>query len=308
MGIPTILDTDIGHDVDDVWALAFLLRCPELDVKLITTTTGDTVYRARLVAKMLTLLGCTHIPIGIGIPLDDNPHTHDEWLGDFNLADYSGTVIQDGVGAICDTIVRADQTVSLICIGPLPNIAAALAREPRICANAKFVGMHGSIHRGYLGAPKPMREFNVKLHALSCRAVFEADWEKVITPLDTCGDIVLDGQRFADIAQAAERNGSVSAAGICIDNHLAWFKAVSDWPILKDMDPQQQSSILYDLVAIYLGFADGLLEMERLPIVVTPDGKTMIDDTGSPVNCALNWRDQGAFLDLVTHRLTETQA
>ena len=64
MGIPTILDTDIGHDVDDVWALAFLLRCPELDVKLITTTTGDTVYRASLVAKMLTLMECTHIPIG----------------------------------------------------------------------------------------------------------------------------------------------------------------------------------------------------------------------------------------------------
>ena len=44
MGIPVIVDTDIGHDVDDVWALAFLLRCPELDVKLITTTTGDTLY------------------------------------------------------------------------------------------------------------------------------------------------------------------------------------------------------------------------------------------------------------------------
>ena len=59
MAIPTVLDTDIGHDVDDVWALAFLLRCPELDVKLITTSTGDTVYRARLVAKILELMDCT---------------------------------------------------------------------------------------------------------------------------------------------------------------------------------------------------------------------------------------------------------
>ena len=55
-----------------------------------------------------------------------------------------------------------------------PNIAAALARQPGICGNAKFVGMHGSIRRGYLDAPKPMREFNVKTHALACRAVFEA--------------------------------------------------------------------------------------------------------------------------------------
>ena len=93
MAIPTILDTDIGHDVDDVWALAFLLKCPELDIKLITTSTGDTVYRAELVAKMLQLLGRTDIPIGIGIPLDDNPHTHDAWLEDFDMQHYPGTVL-----------------------------------------------------------------------------------------------------------------------------------------------------------------------------------------------------------------------
>jgi inosine-uridine nucleoside N-ribohydrolase len=303
MAIPTILDTDIGHDVDDVWALAFLLRCPELDVKLITTSTGDTVYRARLVAKILELMHCTHIPIGIGIPLDDNPHTHDGWLGDYDLDQYSGTVLPDGVGALCDTIMRADDTVSLICIGPVPNIAAALARQPEITEKAKFIGMHGSIRRGYLDAPKPMREFNVKMHALACRAVFEASWEKVITPLDTCGNVILDGERFASIRQAAERDGHASAAGISIDNHLGWFEAVRSWPILKNLDPLKQSSILYDLVAVYLGFADDLLDMETLPIVVTPDGKTLVDATGEAVHCAMNWRDKNAFLDLVTERL-----
>ena len=115
---PVILDTDIGHDVDDVWALVFLLCCPELDVKLITTTTGDTVYRARLVAKILELMGREDIPIGIGIPLDDNPHTHATWLGDYELKEYDGTVLRDGIGALCDTILDQDELVTLICIGP----------------------------------------------------------------------------------------------------------------------------------------------------------------------------------------------
>ena len=53
MAIPVILDTDIGLDVDDVWALVFMLKCPEPDAKLITTDTGDTHYAARLVAKLL---------------------------------------------------------------------------------------------------------------------------------------------------------------------------------------------------------------------------------------------------------------
>ena len=69
---PVILDTDIGFDVDDVWALAFLLRCPELDIKLITTDTGDTHYSAKIVAKLLQIAGRTDIPIGIGIPLDED--------------------------------------------------------------------------------------------------------------------------------------------------------------------------------------------------------------------------------------------
>ena len=40
--IPVILDTDLGTDIDDSWAIAYMLKCPELDVKLITTATGDT--------------------------------------------------------------------------------------------------------------------------------------------------------------------------------------------------------------------------------------------------------------------------
>ena len=132
MAIPIILDTDIGFDVDDVWALVFLLKCPELDVKLITTTTGDTWYRAALVAKILTIAGRTDIPIGVGIPLDYSAPTHEAWLGDFQLSEYPGVVIEDGIGALCETVLNSQEPVSLIGIGPLPNIAAALSRSPTI--------------------------------------------------------------------------------------------------------------------------------------------------------------------------------
>ncbi len=300
MGIPVILDTDIGFDVDDVWALVFLLQCPELDVKLITTSTGGTVYRARMVAKILEIVGREDIPIGIGLPLDPMAETHASWLGDYPLGDYAGRVFRDGVGALCETIVASEEVVSLICIGPLPNVAAALAREPEIVNNARFVGMHGSIRRGYLGSPKPMREYNVKQYAHSCQAVFAAPWEKVITPLDTCGTVVLKGERFARVLEAAQAN---EIAAIVADNHLQWFEAVRDWPVLQDVDPLRQSSVLYDTVAIYLAFSTDFLAMEMLPIVVTADGKTLIDEAGEPVSCAMEWKDKDGFLDLLVERL-----
>jgi inosine-uridine nucleoside N-ribohydrolase len=299
VAIPVILDTDIGLDVDDVWALVFMLKCPELDVKLITTDTGDTHYAARLVAKLLGIAGRADIPIGIGVPLDDHEATHAEWLGDYQLEDYPGQTLTDGVGAICDTIMGSEQPVTLISIGPVPNLAAALQREPKIIEKSRFIGMHGSLRRGYMGAPKPMREYNVMKHSRSCELVFASDWHKTITPLDTCGTVMLEGDQFQTLVNCKD-----PLTKAVLDNHFGWSKVVKDWPGLRDLDLQIQSSVLYDTVAIYLAFSEEYLEMETLPIVVTPDGKTLIDESGKPVRCATEWKDQHAFKRFLVERLT----
>lgn len=303
MGIPVIIDTDIGTDVDDMWALAFALRCPELDIRLITTCTGDVEYRAALVAKLLEVAGRTDIPIGLGLPLDAAPEPQKAWIEDYQLNLYPGVVIEDGVGAICDTINQSENPVTIIAIGPLPNIAAALQRAPSIIENSKFIGMHGSLRIGYLGAPKPMKEYNVKQHALSCKSVFEASWEKEITPLDTCGNIILTGDNFQRV-----RNSADDLVRAVIENHLIWYEAVASSPVvgpfIKKMDPQVQSSILYDCVAIYMAFSSDGLVYEKLPILITEDGMTVIDDDGSMVNCATSWSDIEAFYSFLSARLT----
>ena len=51
---PVILDTDIGDDIDDTWALGVLLKSPELDLKLVVTDYGKVNYRPRVVAKFLS--------------------------------------------------------------------------------------------------------------------------------------------------------------------------------------------------------------------------------------------------------------
>jgi inosine-uridine nucleoside N-ribohydrolase len=70
MTIPVVLDTDIGSDMDDSWALAMLLGCPELDLRLVVTATADTTYRARVAAGILIAGGRDDVPIGIGPPTD----------------------------------------------------------------------------------------------------------------------------------------------------------------------------------------------------------------------------------------------
>ena len=298
MAIPVVLDTDIGFDVDDVWALAFLLQCPELDLKLVVSSTGDTEYSARLTAKFLHAVGRTDVPVGVGIPLDPVGRTHAAWLGDYQLSDYPGIVITDGVGGIIDAVTQSEDEVAIVSIGPLANIAATLVRAPQVTQNSRFIGMHGSLRRGYLGAPKPMKEYNVKIHTAACQQVFRTPWNISITPLDTCGLVSLQG---ADFAAVRDADGPLARA--VLENHYGWFEAVKDWPVLGSMNPQERSSILYDTVAVYMAFSEELLDMESLPVLVTDDAKTIIDERGQVIRCATGWNDRGAFETLVAQRL-----
>ena len=47
-----ILDTDLGDDIDDAFALALLLRSPEVELKGVVTVYGQTERRAEIVAAV----------------------------------------------------------------------------------------------------------------------------------------------------------------------------------------------------------------------------------------------------------------
>jgi len=302
--IPVILDTDIGFDVDDVWALALLLRCPELDVKLVLSSTGDTRYGAALAAKLLEIDGRTDVAVGIGLALDNQERTHSAWLDGYDVSRYPGVVYDDGVGALIDCISNLQQPVTVISIGPLANLASALARSPDITNNSRLIGMHGSVRRGYLDAAKPSREYNLVKHTAAAQQVFSSDWDLTLTPLDTCGSVQLQGERFTQVM--ANNDPLVVAIR---ENHQGWFGAI-DWPITKLVDPAIESSVLFDTVAIYLALEEtagiDLLQLEKLPLVLTDDAKTMESTAADAklVRCAMNWADKSAFLDWLVDRYT----
>ena len=297
--IPVIFDTDIGDDIDDTWALALLLKCPELDVKLVVGDQGKSDYRARLIAKLLAAAGRTEIPIGIGLDAGrEGTGPQRNWITDYNLTSYPGKVHADGVGAIIDTIMNSPEPITLIAAGPLPNIKAALERQPEIAEKARFVGMHGSIRRGYGGSKQVAAEYNVRADPAAGQKVFTAPWEMTITPLDTCGLVSLRGPKYA-----AVRDCRVGLTVALIENYRLWWK---NNPGSKD-DPtraETTSSTLFDTVAVYLAMSRELCTIETLPIRVTDEGKTVIDPNGKKMAVATAWKDLGRFEDVLVERLT----
>ena len=132
MPLPFILDTDIGTDVDDALALAFALRHPDLDLRAVTTVSGDTVRRARIAKKLLLLAGRDDIEVAAGgrgersQPMRNPEAGHeDAMLGD--VAVELPLSERDAVTLLIDECEAHGYEVATV--GMQSNIAAAMERD-----------------------------------------------------------------------------------------------------------------------------------------------------------------------------------
>ncbi|MHC4444984.1 MAG: nucleoside hydrolase [Planctomycetota bacterium] len=293
--IPVIFDTDIGDDIDDTWALITLLHSPELDIKLITTSVGEVRSKAKVVARICEIAGRSDIPIGVGVK-SKRANAQKEWVADYDISKYPGKVYDDGVQAMIDTIMKSRGPIKVVAVGPLPTVAAALERNPKIAEKAEFVGMHGSIRFGYRGG-KPKAEYNVRAFPKASQKVFTAAWPMTITPLDTCGRVRLKGEKYQRIVKA-----DTPLSNALIENYRIWARNVK-WA--KPKQVPRSSTTLFDTVAIYLALTKdfGLVEMEDLAVRVTDQGRTIIDEKCKVIKCATKWKDMGAFEDWLIARI-----
>lgn len=293
--VPVVLDTDIGSDIDDTWALALLLNIPELDLELVVTDSGNTRERARIAAKYLDKTGHGDIPVAIGRSFDDNPLPQSPWAGDYQFSSHPGKVYENGVTALVDAIMNSPEPVVLIVIGPASNIEEALKLEPAIAQKARVVAMSGSIAVGYGDKPQPDAEYNVKTDPEATRAMYSADWDVLLAPLDTCGIIQLTGDPY----QRVNLSSKPTLVAL-MENYRIWSTRV-DW---TKVDPAVESSTLFDTLAVALVVDQSWVDVEEVKLEVTDDGYTRRSPQGSSVRAALRWKDLNAYDQWLVDSLT----
>jgi inosine-uridine nucleoside N-ribohydrolase len=187
---PIVLDTDIGGDIDDAFALALVLHSPELDLRAVTTVSGDTEARARLAAKMLAVAGRPDIPVAAGNPGStlDAPQTR--WADGFSTP---ALVAAGAVDLMKSQIDRARGQLVLVAIGPLTNVAALLKQHPEEARRIhEIVLMGGSIKRGYYPNSGPTPEYNIAADAAASQSVFSAGIPILMAPLDVTARLQLE--------------------------------------------------------------------------------------------------------------------
>ncbi len=206
---PILFDTDPG--VDDAMALLFALASPEIDVVGLTTIFGNvhTATATRNALRLLDFAGRADIPVAPGA---DRPlHVPLEYVADFvHGADGFGDVETplpaslrqpaDGSAAqfIVETIMARPGEITLVPVGPLTNIALALALEPRIAKHvAEVVVMGGAATVN--GNVNPAAEANIHHDPHAADRVFGAPWPVTMVGLDVTMQTVMSQDYLASL-------------------------------------------------------------------------------------------------------------
>jgi inosine-uridine nucleoside N-ribohydrolase len=202
-----ILDTDIGTDVDDLMALALILGRTDLDLIGITTVYGDTVLRARLTARILQSVG-RQVPIHAGESATLSGRDvwwagHEGVLHD-DLADES-YASDNAVAFLVATVLNAPGTIDIIAIGPLTNIARAIAADDRFATAVRHLWIMG----GSFGGDEP--EHNFRSDAAAAAAVLTAGIPTTISGLEITRRIHIATPELDRIAAAGQLGRTVQA-------------------------------------------------------------------------------------------------
>jgi purine nucleosidase len=182
-----ILDTDIGDDVDDAFALALALESPEIEIVAVTTAWGDTALRARMVRRMLAENGRVEIPVAEGIVTKSRAN--------FSQARWAERgpdgPKQDAVEFLLEAIRKNPGEVTLVAIGPLTNVGAAIEKDAATFRKLKrVVLMGGSVRKGYADSgyePNrgPQPEYNILSDVPAAQKLFASGVPIFMMPLDS---------------------------------------------------------------------------------------------------------------------------
>lgn len=296
-----LIDCDPG--IDDAVALLYALNHPTLSIRAITTVSGNLLsdacsLNARKILHLSNLAKARHIPVARG-PLKPlvRPHPRDPFshgsdgLGDLGLVDVGG-LDEDGKFAadlIVETVDQFQAVVSdgavegltILCLGPLTNLALATMKDPDLpqkVAEVIFIG--GSFGFNTAGAIRatgdnPVSEWNVYVDPEAASLVFNADFNLTALGLDvvTLPSIELSPEHRRKLRDAGPES---PAARFLLDVlGFAESREFDSW------------CCLIDSLAVAVAIDSSVVELEEIKVAVETQsslslGQTIVDRRERP--------------------------
>jgi len=250
--IPLILDVDTG--IDDAVALALAVHSPEIDLLAVTTVAGNSdIHRTTdNTLRVMSWLRAETVPVYRGAshplvrPHQDAAHVHGtNGLGNAAFPDpRRGIGPLRGPAAIVRLATERPGEITLVCVGPLTNLAIALNVEPALpLLLRRLVIMGGAYDRP--GNITEFAEFNIYVDPEAAEQVMRAAFSDIVlVGLDASHQVPLD----RDVWERAGRSGA--RAGVVLARVYAdSFRA-----------GRTEHTCLHDPLALALAFEPALAE------------------------------------------------
>ena len=220
-----ILDTDIGTDVDDALALAVLLGSKEVDLVGITTVYGDTQLRAKIAMHICELMNRSiKTFVGESLPISGR----EVWMSGQEGKNYKdlerfNVESQGAVEYLIETFASNPNSINLIAIGPLTNIARAIQSSQNFENTVKHLWIMGG------DFSQSRVEHNFKCDLDAARIVFESKIPISILDLPSSQKTIIRSDEIEQIGKTPNL-GSLLHAEI-----MSWIKPRNqDWTIPHD--------------------------------------------------------------------------
>ena len=258
MARKVIIDCDPG--IDDAIALTIALFDPRLEVVAVTAAAGNVAaaQSSRNVQAIIERLDPVRFPrVGAASPPDSSPSVDGRRVhGEDGLGNAGYVVSQlhhqhPSEKLICDAVRAAPNEVSILCLGPLTNVARAFQRDPELPRLVhRLIMMGGSV--GGIGNVTPAAEFNMFVDAASAHSVFRSKVTKTLVPLDVTSQV-----RFTLDFVNQLPSESTRAGGLL--HHVVPYLFRSFHQTLG-----QESFYLHDVVALLAALEPELFESQEM--------------------------------------------
>lgn len=283
--LPIIIDTDPG--IDDVVTLALAARSPELDLIAVTTSYGNATLAAttRNAGQALALAGRPDLPVLPGAdrplarPLVTAPETHGPSGVGYAPVPAERPVVPNPY-VLTEVLERAGDPVTLVTLGPLTNLAHALAADARLVRDRvrQHVGMFGNIAER--GNTNRWADFNAWCDPEAADRVLRAALATLMVGLDVTRRMTLSAAEVERLA--AERDPLVGWLGLALRFYVEFHRR----------QERLDGCVVNDVLTVGELIAPGLLSTRRLSLAVDLDegehrGHTRERAPGVPTEVAL---------------------
>lgn len=297
-----ILDTDIGDDIDDVFALKLLAEDPESQLLGVTTVFRNGKARARMASYVLNCLRRRDVPVFAGAdhPLITNPEEivdanilareKRDVEGKYYIPQYESemdeAVIENrhAVEFIAEQARKYGKDVHLVLIGAFTNAALAIRMYPDEMKTIGGITVMG----GWFYADRS--EWNILCDPEAAEIVFSSG-----VPIKAVGiDVTSQCTLSRDVLKEIE--GKTTSCGELLTNMIKKWGAHYQTSVPIMHDPLAVATLLCDNIVTF--------KSEKVRVGLSGDerGKTLCCKNGYPIMVAYQ-ADYSAFIEFFKERV-----